>query len=295
MIHYTDGTVGEPTGLMKLFQENARKPEEILGVSIGKMAELQREKEEIIKRLQAKAVEIKTSGAPVLTKSCTHFEVKALDEEKRTFTGLASTWDEDLGGDVIHKGAFKRTVNAWRAGKKALPLIDQHNYGSIRSVLGKMTDAKETDAGLLTSWEVIEGTDGDEALRRLKGGYIDSMSIGYQAVKWEYEQDPEKPEWERTRHLHEVKLFEVSLVIWGMNPGAVIDLSSVKSITDALKAGNLTPEQKQELRALLADPVPSADEPVDTPEAKGLAPDDPERIRLDELFWDIQLRSLATA
>lgn len=225
-----------------------------------------------------------------LAKQAARFEVKALDESARTFSGLASTWDEDLGGDIIEQGAFKRSLDAWRSSGKVLPLIDQHNYGSIRSVVGKMTAAKETKQGLETDWSVIEGPDGDEVMRRLKGGYIDSLSIGYEAVKWEIEKPEGADPWNYVRHLKEVKLYEVSLVIWPMNPNALIDGDSVKSLTAALREGRLTDEQKAELRALLSDPDSP---PEGTPEGKGLAPDDPLRIQMEEQLRAITLRSLA--
>ena len=166
------------------------------------------------------------------TKTLAPFQVKAVDEESRTFSGLASTWDLDLGGDVIHKGAFAKTLRDWRASGKPLPLIDQHNYGSIRSVVGKMISAKETDEGLVSEFQVIDGPDGDEVLRRVKGGYVDGLSIGYMPTKWEYEGGDGG---ERIRHLKEITLHEVSVVIWPMNPGATIDASTVKSLLDHIE------------------------------------------------------------
>lgn len=226
-----------------------------------------------------------------LTKTAAPFELKAIDEAKRTFRGLASTWQEDLGGDVIHRGAFARTLEHWRRSGKVMPLIDQHNYGSVRSVVGKMITAEETDAGLDSEWEIIEGPDGDEILRRVKGGYVDSLSIGYEAVKWEMEREEGAEPWEATRHLKEVKLYEVSVVIWPMNPGAVIDPNSLKALTDALREGRLSDDEKKQLRALLEE-APPADS-ADTP-APGLAPDDPKRLHLEALLRDVTLRSLGT-
>lgn len=164
-----------------------------------------------------------------IAKTLTRFEVKSLDLDARTFTGLSSTWDEDLGGDIIHEGAFKNTLKEWKSSGSIIPLIDQHNYGSIRSVVGKMTDAKETDDGLESTFQVIEGPDGDEVLRRIKGQYVDGLSIGYEPVKWEYE-EKEDSRWGQLRHLKEVKLHEVSVVIWPMNPGATIDRSTAKAM-----------------------------------------------------------------
>jgi HK97 family phage prohead protease len=174
------------------------------------------------------------------------FEVKAADFESRTFEGLASTWDLDSGNDIIHKGAYKRTLSHWKsaAGRQVIPLVDQHNYGSIRSVLGKMVDGEETDVGLHTKWQVVPGNDGDELLHRLKGGFVTGLSIGYEAVgKPEYTEEDRDGRKVRVRHLKELKLYEVSAVVFPMTEGARLDPTSVKCLTDALRNGTLTDEQ----------------------------------------------------
>lgn len=186
-------------------------------------------------------------------KSFAPFQVKAFDDAARTFTGLASTWDEDLGGDVIHQGAFKRTLDNWRGSSKVLPLIDQHNYGSVRMVVGKLLTASETAEGLECSFQIIEGPDGDEIFRRVKGGFVDGLSIGYRAVKWEIEEGESGNYWDRIRHLKEVELYEVSVVIWGMNPAALIDTDSVKALLHVARADNedADPEEKTRIRTEL--------------------------------------------
>ena len=224
------------------------------------------------------------------TKALTRFEVKALDDEARTFEGLASTWEQDLGGDVIHQGAFKRTLDHWRKSGRAIPLIDQHNYGSVRSVVGKLLDATETDAGLETKWEVIDGPDGDEILRRLKGGYVDGLSIGYRAIKTD---EPSEDEMRAGvwRHLKEVELKEVSVVIWGMNPDALVDTDTVKALI--AKGDDRTEDETAELKAL-RETIDRALEPA---KPVGLAPDDPKRIAAEMVLRRLRtsnLRRLAT-
>lgn len=196
---------------------------------------------------------LETKSAPAATRTTeivTPFQIKAINESTRTFEGLASTWDQDLGGDIIMPGAFKRTLKAWKSSKKTLPLIDQHNYMSVRSVIGKMLEAEETDDGLVATFEVIEGPDGDEVYRRVKGGYVDGLSIGYRAIT-QTEPSEEQRRGGVWRILKEIKLMEVSVVIWPMNTGARID--TVKALVDALRDGTLTPEQEHELRALPTD------------------------------------------
>lgn len=235
---------------------------------------------------------MKTLTKPdALTQGRAPFEVKAIDEANRTFKGLASTWDLDLGGDVIERGAFKRTLRNWKSSKKPLPLIDQHNYMSVRSVVGKLLEAEETDDGLLSTFEIIEGPDGDEVYRRVKGGYVDGLSIGYRAIE-SREPDEDQRRAGIWRILKEVKLVEVSVVIWPMNPEATIE--SVKALTDALKAGTLTPEQEAEIaglpdeqkdyiRALLAK-----SEPGPAHEEEG----DDFNLRAQEMLDDLRLARL---
>lgn len=237
---------------------------------------------------------MKTATATKLERIRLPFEVKSTDDEKHTFRGIAAAFSKDLGDDVIHPGAFKRTLEHWRRSKKDEPvqLLDSHDRFSVFSVLGKMLDAQEVDTGLDSEFDFIpEDEKAMAAWRRVKGRYVTKLSIGYEAVKFDFETPPGAKPWDRIRHLHEIKLIEVSLVLRPMNPDAVIDAGSIKSLLDAARAGQLTDEQKDELRALLSDPPTPPDEaPVDTP--KGLAPDDPRRIELSERLRSLKHRSL---
>lgn len=204
------------------------------------------------------------------------FDIKAISAEERTFEGLASTWDVDLGGDVIHRGAFARTLSHWRHSGRVIPLIDQHNYGSVRAVVGKLIDARETADGLWTKYEVIDGPDGDEVLRRIEGGYVDGLSIGYRAIKTESptEEEARAGVW---RHLKEVQLREVSVVAWPMNDGARIDIDSVKSLRAALIDRELDEDDRAALKALRddIDALLTDSDAEDSPDAGTPAAEDP--------------------
>lgn len=230
-------------------------------------------------------------------KAVATFAVKAADLAERTFTGLASTWELDAGGDIIHQGAYARTLDHWRASaKRVVPLIDQHNYGSIRRVVGKLIDAKETDEGLECTFKVVDGDDGDAVLSRISGDFINGLSIGYETIQADMEQITADGETTYVRHLREVKLVEISLVIWGMNEGALIDTSSVKALLEARRAGDveLTPEEKEKIVA----EVKSAKEDLDalleekTDAPKAFAPERSAALRQRLLL--LKLQRLAT-
>jgi uncharacterized protein len=223
------------------------------------------------------------------------FAIKAVDQKARTFSGLASTWERDLGNDIIHKGAFKKTLSDWRGSKsKTVPLLDSHDRYSVDSVLGKMIDASETNAGLEAEFEMRDTEKALEALKAVEDGFISGLSIGYEPVEYKYEKPEGGMPWDTIRHLTEVKLREVSLVVFPMNEGCRVDPSSVKSLIDAAKAGQLTDEQKAELLAFLQSAAATSAAPAaPTPDApKGLAPDDPARLALSAQLRGLKLRSL---
>jgi uncharacterized protein len=208
----------------------------------------------------------------------TQFEVKATAGRK--FTGLASTWDLDYGGDVIQQGAYARTLKEWRDTGRNIPLIDQHNYGSGRAVVGRMIDAEETDEGLEATFEVVKSADGDEYLARVREGMLDGLSIGFEARQHRPPTDSEA-KLGVARVLEDIELKEVSLVIWGMNPHALVN---------NIKAALPHIEDQKELRALASQigsllrpaPAKAADpaeekeaDPATTPECSADSQADP--------------------
>lgn len=213
-------------------------------------------------------------------------KAETIDKGARTFEGLAATWDEDLGADIIHKKAFKNSIAEWKASTEAMPLLNSHDQFDIFSALGQAVAMKETDEGLWTKWEVLEGDDGDRVLQRLRPSpttgraIIGKMSIGFYPIKYDYEQ-PEGSDsfFDRKRHIYEASLKEVSLVLFPMNPNASIDATTVKSFmqlarhTDPAKMDGVTRMELRRLNSriglLLAKQKPNDDEEVeDTEEAR---------------------------
>jgi HK97 family phage prohead protease len=235
---------------------------------------------------------------PVSFKAASSSDTK----DARTFEGLAAVWDLDLGGDIIHKGAFKTTLADWKKSSEALPLLNSHDHFDIMSALGQLLEAKETDQGLWTKWEVIDGPEGDAVLQRLRPStrtgrpLVGKMSIGFEPVKFDFEQ-PEGTTsfWDQIRHLKAVNLKEVSLVLFPMAPGASIDASTVKSFIASIEATDpkkLTPEMRVKMRQLsgkignllsnFKKEVPPDDEVSDEPDAEDELPPDETEVDTDE-------------
>jgi hypothetical protein len=130
------------------------------------------------------------------------------------FDGTASLYGQrDLGGDLIEKGAFTKTI----AENPVIPILWQHDS---REVIGT-GQLKDSPSGLKIHGE-LDMQDGlaVKALRKIKNGLIRGLSIGFQALKWDYQQE-EDQSWP-TRIIKEVKLWEVSIVTFPMLPAAQI-------------------------------------------------------------------------
>lgn len=197
-------------------------------------------------------LERKTAAAAALHHTATRFACKAA--EKRQFSGLASTWDLDQGGDKIVQGAYTRTLSEWKSSGRTIPLINQHQYWDAKNAIGKMIAAEETDVGLETTFQVVGSAEGEEFMARIRDGILDGLSIGYEVRGWRPPSEEERARGIQ-RVLTDIELMEVSLVIWGMNQNALIDGSSVKSIATALSRltrETLTDDDRKTVRQIAA-------------------------------------------
>jgi len=140
-----------------------------------------------------------------------NFEVKEIDEETGIFEGYAATFSDkpDSYGDIIDPGAFKRTL---KEGGKRIKVLWQHD---VMEPIGKPSEMAEDDKGLHIKAKLSLGVQrAREVLSLMKDGVITEMSIGYDAVK--------APLVDGIRHLKEIKLYDVSPVVFAANPEAVI-------------------------------------------------------------------------
>ena len=186
---------------------------------------------------------------------------KSEDIEGRVFTGYASTYDLDQGGDIIERGAFTKTLT--ERGQD-IKILWQHN-----EPIGKPIKMYEDDKGLYIEAKISNTVLGNEALELMRDGVIDQMSIGYSVPQGKADYR------DGVRYIKELKLYEASLVTFPMNEAARI--TGLKNqITEAVKAGEMDKEIIQhliaELKALLDTQPVNTTEPLvkQPPELDGL-------------------------
>lgn len=186
-----------------------------------------------------------------------HLEIKDLSIEG-TFKGYGAVFgNKDMGGDVITSGAFSKTLSE----QKMMPLLWHHHTDQPIGVFSGSEDMKGLAVDGALNLDVQQAR---EVHSLMKQGAVTGLSIGYVPVRKDWVGD--------TRMLRELKLYEVSLLPFPMNPQAQV--SGVKSTDDfallmreilAFKGESLTADQldliehaEKKLSALRAAQAPGA-------------------------------------
>ena len=112
---------------------------------------------------------------PALHKSFGSFEIKAVDDEKRTFKGVASTPNQDRSKDIMVPTGAKFSL--------PMPLLFHHD---MRQPIGHVTEAKVTEKGIEVTLHIPEIKEEgllkqrvDEAYQSLKYGLVKGLSVGF--------------------------------------------------------------------------------------------------------------------
>lgn len=167
--------------------------------------------------------------------------------ETGEFTGLGAVYGElDLQGDVIERGAFRKSINEQSDG---YPLLWSHRQDTPVGLAKLEDDSK----GLRVHGRIDrQDPDGEIAYQRVQKKLVKGLSIGYtvpnaSAVKYAAD---------GTRYLSEVRLHEMSLVVVPAQPGAQI--LTVKQLGDATRllkqfAGTQEAEELAELKRIEAE------------------------------------------
>ena len=140
-------------------------------------------------------------------------------EPDGTFAGYASLFGRaDLGRDMVMPGAFRASLA--RRGPGGVKMLFQHDPAMP---IGVWLDIREDGEGLYVEGRLTtEVEKAREVLSLMRAGALDGLSIGYRTVRGRTDAKT------GVRHLHEVDLWEISVVTFPMLPEA-----RVVSVKDA--------------------------------------------------------------
>lgn len=198
------------------------------------------------------------------------FKAEDVDTEGRMIMGYAAAFSNvDRVGDVIERGAFKKTI-----AERKIKVFYNHQMP-----IGSPKVMREDERGLYTESYISKTAKGDEILELVRDGVISEMSIAYEVVKGNWD------EREKVRKLKELKLYEYGPVDFAANEDAVI--SGVKAFADRLsRAQDIEPihlvRMHEELKGLL-----EAIEALQPPTGTAQPSRDTDIKRLESAFFDL--------
>ncbi len=138
-------------------------------------------------------------------------EIKTLQE--REFAGYGSVFGNvDLGGDIVVRGAFARSLTEKRRAQQLPAMFWMHDASRVP---GKWTEMEEDKHGLAVKGELAETPLGNEIRTLLKMEAVRGLSIGYIPRDVDYDK-------EGNRLIKDADLWEVSVVSLPMNPLAQV-------------------------------------------------------------------------
>jgi len=183
-------------------------------------------------------------------------EVKDVGEDG-TFTGIASVYDvEDLGGDVIEKGAFKKTISE----NPTIPILWQHDSSEVIGT----GEVKESGSKILLAGKLdMEDPTALKAYRKMKTKMVKGLSIGFQAIKSAYQDVEQAGSTKMVRKIQELKLWEVSVVTFPMQPAAqVMRVKSQDDLEARLRGLEAQIQALMAIKSTLQEPLQAEEPPV---------------------------------
>ncbi|WP_116133706.1 HK97 family phage prohead protease [Tropicimonas sp. IMCC34043] len=126
--------------------------------------------------------------------------------------GYASVFGlADQGGDVVQPGAYAASLSALAQASRRVKMLWQHDPGQP---IGVWDEVREDSKGLFVRGRILtDVARGREAAALIEAGAIDGLSIGYRTRRAEKDS-------RGRRLLHDLELWEVSLVTFPMLPEA---------------------------------------------------------------------------
>ena len=145
----------------------------------------------------------------ILYKSTHLGEVIDADEKMGIVKGYGSIFGNvDSDGDIINKGAYKKTI---QENGSRVKYLYQHD---MDKPIGKMVHLGEDEKGLVFEAQVPKTRLGMDVIELMKAGVITENSVGILPIQ--------KSMSGQYREINEVKLFEVSAVTLAANDQAMI-------------------------------------------------------------------------
>jgi HK97 family phage prohead protease len=172
------------------------------------------------------------------TNNDSKFEIKSfpfeckVDMDNDVFEGYFSiTGNVDDGDDRMMPGAFTKTF------KENIKRIKGLYMHEIKKPFSRPLELYEDSKGAFVKGTISKCSWGQELKILMYENIVTEMSLGYDAIKYDFTTENGR----QIRNLREIKCWEYSPVLWGMNSQTSINmvksLSKFENLLDEIKAG----------------------------------------------------------
>lgn len=135
--------------------------------------------------------------------------------------GYASTWirEPDAYGDIVKRGAFKEFIKEFNRKGKVIPLMFNHNSGSLENYIGTVYHLEEDNRGLLFEASYDDTPEGQKARQLVKDGRLWGVSFSYDVLD---QGKVRLPDGRTVNELRKMNVHEISLCLYPANRDTVI-------------------------------------------------------------------------
>jgi len=167
-------------------------------------------------------------------------EWKAAPDGSGELEGYISVFhSEDLSGDIVQPGAFKKTFNDWKGARNPLPLILDHDL-TANGVIGRVTEASEDGYGAKIRALFLSTTKAQDVRQKMLELGGSGMSFTYVPIRSRMGIKGGLP----VRYLEEVKVIEATVTWTPLHQSAY---AMAKAVSDRpwgdYTQADYTPEQ----------------------------------------------------
>lgn len=153
------------------------------------------------------------------------------------FEALVSVFgNEDSVGDVVMPGAFTKTIADWTASGDPIPVVWSHKWDDPFSHIGHVTDATESDRGLVVKGQLdLDNPTAQQVHKLLKARRVKQFSFAYDVEDGGWGERDGRDVYE----LRELKLHEVGPCLLGANQETDLIAAKAQVLVDGTKAGRV--------------------------------------------------------
>ncbi|MDP9145052.1 MAG: HK97 family phage prohead protease, partial [Actinomycetota bacterium] len=158
--------------------------------------------------------------------------------EEGVFEAIVASYNVDSIGDRIIPGAFKKSLDAWKARGNPIPVLWAHKSDDPDYHIGHVLEAEERPEGLWVKAQLDiddPGSKSAKIYRLLKGRRVTQFSFAYDEVD---ARPAEKSDDGAKKDLHELALHEIGPCLIGMNRQT--SLLDVKSASQGQRPSSAT-------------------------------------------------------